>query len=173
MFNRQFHYRLQTFTEQLNFVRRDFVDYDLSLKKLAEFHLVLKQRDQNHLNRISRIALQFTGQEKKMKFTRRVLREKNEEWIKCQQIRSMLARMVVRRGNLCQLLYQKLTRSDRDLREQEKNMHMVKKCIQSSIHQIRQIRKENEKIIRAKDQIRLEVILLHQSNDDNDRSFIL
>ena len=171
LFNRQSHYRLQTFTEQLIFARKDFVEYEISLKKLGEFHAVLKQQDRNNLNRLSRISLQLVDLQKRYKISEIFLREGNEELIKLKQMRSMFARMVIRRGNLCQLLYQKLTRSDRDIHRYERNMQMINRCIKSLIYQLQQIRNENEKILQRKEQSQFEVNSSRLNQNGIDYSF--
>lgn len=65
--------------------------------------------------------------------------------------------MVVRRVNLCQLLYKKLSKFDEYIHQRDKNIQMICKCINSLKNQIHQIRNQNKKSLEKNDKYQLEV----------------
>jgi hypothetical protein len=150
-------YRLKTFTDQLLICRNDLTDQQMSLKKFHEFHSVLKEQDEMNLKKLSIIYNQIVNHENQYKLSQRFLQQTNENLMKYLQVRSILGRMVVRRVNLCQLLYQRLAWFDKHIHQREQTNQIIMKCINSLITQIRQIREQNKKSLERKDQIQLEV----------------
>lgn len=134
----------------------------MSLKKLHEFYCVLKEQDDINLKKLSMIYNQIVDRENQYKISQKSLEQTNENLIKYVKVRSVLGRMVVRRVNLCQLLYKKLAVSDEHIHQREQNIQIISKCIKSLITQIRQIRDQNKKFIEKKDQIHLEVNLVNR-----------
>jgi len=65
--------------------------------------------------------------------------------------------MVVRRVNLCQLLYKKLSKFDEYIYQREENIQIISKCINSLKIQIHQIRNQNKKFLEKNDKFQLEV----------------
>ena len=134
----------------------------MSLKKIHEFYCVLKEQDDINLKKLSMISNQIVNQENHYKIAQKSLEETNEDLIKYVKVRSVLGRMVVRRVNLCQLLYKKLAIFDEHIHQHEQNIQIISKCIKSLITQIRQIRDQNKKFLEKKDQIHFEVNLLNR-----------
>jgi uncharacterized protein (DUF342 family) len=61
--------------------------------------------------------------------------------------------MVIRRVNLCQLLYKKLDRYDEYIHHREGNIQKISKCINSLKTQIHQIRNQNKKFLQRKNEV--------------------
>jgi len=149
--------RLKTFTEQLFICHNDFVEQQTSLNKLREFYSVLKEQDEISLKKLSTIYIQFVNLQNQYKTSQKSLQQTNEYLIKYSNVRSILGRMVVRRVNLCQLLYKKLSRVDEYIHQREENIQRISKCINSLKIQIHQIRNQNKKFLERKDKIQLQV----------------
>jgi hypothetical protein len=109
------------------------------------------------LKKFSIISIQFVNLENQYKTSQKFLKQINEDLIKYSNVRSILGRMVVRRVNLCQLLYKKLAKFDEYIHQREENIQMISKCINSLKIQIRQIRNQNKKFLEKKDKLQLEV----------------
>jgi len=150
-------YRLKTFTEQLFICHNDSSEQRTSLNKLREFHSVLKEQDEISLKKLSTIYNQLINLENQYKISLKSLQQTNEDLTKYSTVRSVLGRMIVRRVNLCQLLYKKLARFDEHIHQREQSIQIISKCINSLKTQIRQIREQNKKFIEKKDKIQLEV----------------
>jgi hypothetical protein len=153
-------YRLKTFTDQLFICHNDFVEQETSLNKLREFHSVLKEQDEINLKKLSTIYIQLVNLQNQSKTSQKSLQQTKEYLIKYTNVRSMLGRMLIRRVNLCQLLYKKLARFDEDIHHQEGNIEVICKCINLIKIQIRQIRNQNKKFLERKDKLQLEVSYL-------------
>ncbi len=95
--------------------------------------------------------------ENQYKVSVKSLQQTNEDLTKYSTVRSVLGRMIVRRVNLCQLLYKKLARFDEHIHQRDQSIQIISKCINSLKTQIRQIREQNKKFIERKDKIQLEV----------------
>jgi len=119
--------------------------------------LILKEQDENNLKKFSIISIQFINLENQYKTSQKFLKQINEDLIKYSNVRSILGRMVVRRVNLCQLLYKKLAKFDEYIHQREENIQMISKCINSLKIQIHQIRNQNKKFLEKKDKLQLEV----------------
>ncbi|CAF3537360.1 unnamed protein product [Rotaria sordida] len=154
-------YRSKYFTEQLFIYHKDLVEQQKSLNKLREFHSVLKEQDEINLKKLSNIYIQFINHQNEYKIAEKSLQQINEDLIKYLKVRSILGRMVVRRINLCQLLYKKLARFDEYIHQREQNIQIISKCINSLKTQIRQTRDQNRKFIERKDKFQLEVVKVH------------
>ncbi len=151
-------YRLKTFTEQLSMSHNDLVEQQISMNKLRELHSVLKEQDEINMKKLSTISLQLAHLRNKLKISEKSLEGTNEDLMKFTNVRSILGRMVVRRVNLCQLLYKKLSRVEKFIYQREERIQMICKCIHSLIIQIRQIRNQMKKFLQRNDQLQLEVI---------------
>ncbi|CAF2745505.1 unnamed protein product [Rotaria sp. Silwood2] len=149
-------YRSKFFTEQLVIYHKDFVEQQKSLNKLREFHSVLKEQDEINLKKLSNIYIQFVSHQNEYNISEKSLKQTNEVLIKYTKVRSILGRMVVRRINLCQLLYKKLARFDEYIHQREQNIQIISKCIKSLRIQIRQNRDQNRKFIERKDKFQLQ-----------------
>ncbi len=149
--------RLKTFTEQLFICHNDSVEQQTSLNKLREFQSVLKEQDEISLKKLSTIYIQFVNLQNQYKTSQKSLQQTNEYLIKYSNVRSILGRMIVRRVNLCQLLYKKLSKVDEYIHQREENIQRISKCINSLKIQIHQIRNQNKKFLERKDKIQLEV----------------
>ncbi|CAF3361258.1 unnamed protein product [Rotaria sp. Silwood1] len=154
-------YRSKFFTEQLFIYHKDLLEQQKSLNKLREFHSVLKEQDEIHLKKLSNIYIQFVNHQNEYKISEKSLKQTNEDLIKYVKVRSILGRMVVRRINLCQLLYKKLARFDEYIHQREQNIHIISKCINSLKIQIRQNRDQIRKFIKTKDKFQLQVVKVH------------
>jgi hypothetical protein len=138
----------------------NLVEQQISLKKLREFHSVLQEQDEISLKKFSTISIQLVHLRNELQTSQESLQQMNEDRMKYTNVRSILGRMLVRRVNLCQLLYKKLARIEKFIYQHEESIEMICKCINSLKIQIRQIRNETKKFLQRKDQLQLEVILI-------------
>jgi hypothetical protein len=138
----------------------DLVEQQISLKKLREFQSVLQEQDEISLKKFSTISIQLVHLRNELQTSQESLQQMNEDRMKYTNVRSILGRMLVRRVNLCQLLYKKLARIEKFIYQHEESIEMICKCINSLKIQIRQIRNETKKFLQRKDQLQLEVILI-------------
>lgn len=150
-------YRLKSFTEQLSICHNGLIEKHTSLNKLCEFHSALEQKDEINLRKLSNVRNQYVSLQNQYEVSQKHLRQANEDLIKYLKVRSILGRMVVRRINLCQLLYKKLARFDGHIHQRENNIQVISKCIHSLKIHIRQKREQNRKLMEKKDKFQLEV----------------
>lgn len=153
-------YRLKSFNEQLTISKNSVVEQKLSLNKVREFYSALKEQDEINTKKNSIIYNQCVNCQNQYEASKKYLQKTKEDLGKYQKVRSILGRMVVRRINLCQLLYKKFARFYKYIHQKEKNIEIISKCIHSLKIQIRQHRKQNRKIIEKNDKLQLEVNLL-------------
>ncbi|CAM4884408.1 unnamed protein product [Rotaria socialis] len=154
-------YRLKSFTEQLSICHNGVIEQQTSLNKLYEFHSALEQKDEINLRKLSNVHNQYVSLQNQYEVSQKHLKKANEDSIKYLKVRSILGRMVVRRINLCQLLYKKLARFDEHIHQRENNIQIISKCIHSLKIHIRQNREQNRKLIEKKDKFQLEVVKAH------------
>lgn len=137
--------------------RNDLMEQQISLNKLREFHSVLKEQDEMNRKKFSMISLQLVHLRNQLKISVKSLQQTNENLMKYKNVRSILGRMIVRRVNLCQLLYKKLARIEKFIHQHDERVQMICKCIHSLKIQIRQIQNETKKLLQRKDQFQFEV----------------
>ena len=135
----------------------DLAEQQISMNKLREFHSVLKEQDEISMKKLSMISLQLAHLRNELKISEKSLEGTNEDLMKLTNVRSILGRMVVRRVNLCQLLYKKLSRVEKFIHQQEERVQMICKCIHSLRNQIKQIRNQMKRFLQRNDQCQLEV----------------
>ena len=148
------------FSEQLSTFHQGSVEQQTSLHTLRRYYTALREKDESSSRQLSFIHDQHVYLQKQYKLSVQSLRNTREELGKYSNIRSILARMIVRRVDLCQLLYKKLTQNDTQIHEDEQHAQMACKCMRSLKTQIRQVREENKKSMGKKEQVQLEVTLL-------------
>ncbi|CAF1044141.1 unnamed protein product [Adineta steineri] len=156
-------YRLKTFTDQLIICHNDAIEQKTSLNKLREYYSTLKEHDEINLKKLSTIYEQYTNLQNQYKISINSLQQTNENLTKYLTVRSSLGRMVVRRVNLCQLLYKKIVRFDEHIHQQDQSIQMISKCINSIKLQIHQIRNENKKFVEKKDKFQFETVKIHMT----------
>ena len=150
-------YRLKTLIEQLFICHNNLAEQETSSNRLHELHSALKEHDENTLKKISTLHIQLDNLQHQYKTSSKSLNQTHEDLIKYVKARSILGRMVVRRTNLCQLLYKKLVQYDEHIHQREQHNQIISKCINSLKVQIHQIRKQNKKFIETKDKFQLQV----------------
>ena len=154
-------HRVRGFDEQLSVCRHDLIEQETSMAKLREFHSALKEQDATNLKKLLTIHIQRVGLEYQYKLSRASLEQTGERWSGCVRSRSVFARMVVRRVNLCQLLYKRLARVDKHIEMRDRRTQLMAKCVTRLIGQIHQIRHQNRRSIERTDHLQLEVSLSH------------
>lgn len=94
------------------------------------------------------------------------LQDLNEQMNKSIHQREILTRMFVRRINLCQLLYQNLSRIEKENQQRQNYLERLTKCIRLSIEQIRNRQNQNEKLIRQREReqrkVKVEAIFTYE-----------
>ncbi|CAF0760815.1 unnamed protein product [Adineta ricciae] len=154
------HYR-QTFAEQLSICKNDLLVQQVSLNKLREFHTALQEQLEMNSRKLFTIHTHVTSLRNQYKNSVESLEKIREDVKNCLHIRSSLGRMIIRRIDLCQLLYKKLARYDQHIHQQDRYIQIITKCIYSLKSEIHQLRRNNQKFLEKKDHMQLETVKVH------------
>ncbi|UJR25695.1 hypothetical protein I4U23_007046 [Adineta vaga] len=154
-------YNLKIFTNQLSICHNDLIVQQTSLNKLRVHYSILQEQDEMHSKKLFTLHGHTKDLEKQYKISVHSRQKLQDDVLKYSNNRFIFGRMIVRRIDLCQLLYRKLARYDEHIHEQENYIQIITKRINSLKIQIHQIRCENKKSIEKQDRFQLEIVKVH------------
>jgi hypothetical protein len=149
--------RLENFNEQLSVCHHDFIEQQTSLRKLNEFHVVLKQQMMNNEQQLDNARRQQNLLYHQYQCSKQTLCQLQDQMQTYRRQRSILARMLVRRMSSCQLLYASMTRFDEHSRQRAQQIDNLCKVIRSLIVDIRYRYERNQRTIERQQQWQCEV----------------
>lgn len=149
--------RLKNFDEQLTICHTDLTEQENSLKQLRAFHQVLNEQEEIHVRKLSTGHVQWINLQYRYESSQTWLEQVREQVTKSIHERSILARMLVRRVSLCQLLYRKLSRIEKQNEQRRCHLETLAKCIRSLVGQIRHQQNQHQKRLRERQRAQSEV----------------
>ena len=141
----------------MSICKNDLLVQQVSLNKLREFHTALQEQLEMNSRKLFSIHAHVTSLNNQYKNSVQSLEKVREDVKNCLHIRSSLGRMIVRRIDLCQILYKKLARYDQHIYQRDRYIQIITKCIYSLKSEIHQLRHNNQKFFAKKDHMQLEV----------------
>lgn len=154
-------YRLKISVEQFSICENDLRIQIKSLDKLDEFHRTLREQDELQTKNLSTLQNRFIRLHQQYHQTQQSLEQITEQLKQSTHSRTVLSAMIIRRMNLCQLLYKKLNKTDRIIHQREQTISLMDKSIRTTKDELKRIRKETQRVYERNQNVHLQCLKSH------------
>lgn len=153
---------MKIFNQQFTICQNEFLTEEKSFEKLKDFHHVLYEQNQIYTQKSSILQTRCFYLQQQYQLSTQSLQQMHDQLTKSRHTRSMLSGILVRRMNLCRLLYKKFSKIDQSIVQRDKTIDLLNQSIRLLAKQIKEIRKSNQYLLQRNDQFYLQILKTHQ-----------